>query len=500
MKRLPESKEAFEEAINIYRKQIDNSDKRHEADLAICLSNVGVLYNKLSNINASEKCLLEAISLYKQLDETNQARYKYDLSIALSGLATLYSETNRFKESTILYNEAINTQREFASKNPAAYLPELLKTLYNASLLYYKNMSYAECEKLVFDAVTVLDNIDSINSGVYLPIASKQDVADLLNNLGNKYKKRNNLVASIRIFREALRIYQKLSEENVIYLIDVTMTLNNIAGIYLHNKDFTESEKLYNASIRICKDTKTNNIVEIYPELFRALYSMGEIFCNKKDYVESEKYYKEAVAIYNLSINDSYRIEFANSLFHLATSLYNMNNIDECIKYYISAINVYKSIPEQFADSRKNYILTLYIVEQLYGMQKDYHEAYHYALELMPMIKQSYYRDPLEWKEEYVMSLGHIAYYSIIKKQYEDAEKYAETGLMINPTEDWIATTLAASLLFQGKIQKAKAIYSKYNIKLSEFEEDFSIFEKYDVIPLQYKKYIEEIKNCLKEN
>ena len=44
-------------------------------------------------------------------------------------------------------------------------------------------------------------------------------------------------------------------------------------------------------------------------------------------------------------------------------------------------------------------------------------------------------------------------------KKNEQAEHYAREGLAVDSTQHWIATNLAAALLFQGKYAEAEKIY-----------------------------------------
>lgn len=67
-------------------------------------------------------------------------------------------------------------------------------------------------------------------------------------------------------------------------------------------------------------------------------------------------------------------------------------------------------------------------------------------------------------------------------------------------TQHWIASNLAAALLFQGKYEDAEAIYRQYKDELKEcFLDDFNRFAEAGVIPEERQEDVERIKAMLNE-
>lgn len=96
--------------------------------------------------------------------------------------------------------------------------------------------------------------------------------------------------------------------------------------------------------------------------------------------------------------------------------------------------------------------------------------------------------------------LGNQAYGAILQGNFVDAESFSREALMMDSTQHWIATSLAAALLFQGKTTEAEKVYRQYSKELrNSFLNDFKAFEKAGVIPEKRKKDVERIKQLLEK-
>ena len=72
--------------------------------------------------------------------------------------------------------------------------------------------------------------------------------------------------------------------------------------------------------------------------------------------------------------------------------------------------------------------------------------------------------------------------------------------MAVDSTQHWIATNLAAALLFQGKYAEAEKIYRQYKDELKDsFLDDFKQFAEAGVIPKEREADVERIKKMLGE-
>ena len=82
----------------------------------------------------------------------------------------------------------------------------------------------------------------------------------------------------------------------------------------------------------------------------------------------------------------------------------------------------------------------------------------------------------------------------------ENITSKTREGLQVDSTQYWIASNLAAALLFQGKYVEAEKIYRQYKKELKDsFLDDFKQYAEAGVIPPEYEADVEKIRKLLEE-
>ena len=90
-----------------------------------------------------------------------------------------------------------------------------------------------------------------------------------------------------------------------------------------------------------------------------------------------------------------------------------------------------------------------------------------------------------------------VLYLSTLR--FAESEAMYISALKTNPINHLACTNLAASLLFQGKIEEAEKIYRQYKAEYKElFLDSFAIYEQLGVIPEERKADVERIKAMLR--
>ncbi|MFN0201672.1 MAG: tetratricopeptide repeat protein, partial [Bacteroidia bacterium] len=67
----------------------------------------------------------------------------------------------------------------------------------------------------------------------------------------------------------------------------------------------------------------------------------------------------------------------------------------------------------------------------------------------------------VEFQKAIAKEYGSLAWYQLFTKEFSAAEQSAKAGLAKDNSEVWINTNLALALLYQGKWEEAKNIYTK---------------------------------------
>ena len=210
--------------------------------------------------------------------------------------------------------------------------------------------------------------------------------------------------------------------------------------------------------------------------------------------------YNSALEIYKRLMGENsfiYGQRLANCLFGLANSQVKQEKYAEAISPFEQALEFYKKEAEQ-GMSIDNYTTIMSRLDQLYGQEKKYSQAYQCFKRNISLLKTIYRSDKNNYAELLKSILVSQSFYSIFEKQYVEAEIYSKEALEVDSTKHVVYGNLAAALLFQGKYQEAEKIYRQYKSELKEgFLSDFEEFSKAGVIPKHREEDVEKIKQLL---
>ena len=272
-------------------------------------------------------------------------------------------------------------------------------------------------------------------------------------------------------------------------------------AIFSQNQNqFAEAETYY--KIYIKKQlllSKTNP--QIYEsDLGDSYNNLANLYYVTQRFADSEQMFNSALEIYKRLMGENsfiYGQRLANCLFGLANSQVKQEKYAEAISPFEQALEFYKKEAEQ-GKSIDNYTTIMSRLDQLYGQEKKYSQAYQCFKRNIPLLKTIYRSDKNNYAELLKSILVSQSFYSIFEKQYVEAEIYSKEALEVDSTKHVVYGNLAAALLFQGKYQEAEKIYRQYKSELKEtFFSDFEEFSKAGVIPKNREEDIEKIKQLL---
>ena len=272
-------------------------------------------------------------------------------------------------------------------------------------------------------------------------------------------------------------------------------------AIFSQNQNqFAEAETYYNIYIK--KQlllSKTNP--QIYEsDLGDSYNNLANLYYVTQRFADSEQMFNSALEIYKRLMGENsfiYGQRLANCLFGLANSQVKQEKYAEAISPFEQALEFYKKEAEQ-GKSIDNYTTIMSRLDQLYGQEKKYSQAYQCFKRNIPLLKTIYRSDKNNYAELLKSILVSQSFYSIFEKQYVEAEIYSKEALEVDSTKHVVYSNLAAALLFQGKYQEAEKIYRQYKSELKEgFLSDFEEFSKAGVIPKHREEDVEKIKQLL---
>ncbi len=531
IQRYSDAEQMYEESLEIYRKLSKENPQVYESDVAKALNNMAMLYSDIQRYSEAERMYEESLEIYSELAKDNPQVYESDVAMALNALAILYADTQRYSDAEQMYEESLEIRRKLAKDNPQVYEPDVAAVLNNLAILYSDTQRYSDAEQMYEESLEIYRKLSKENPQVY-----ESYVAKALNALANLYADIQRYSESEQNYKESLRIYQKLAKENPqMYESEFASVLNNLASLYFDMEHYSKCECMCKESLEIRRQLAKDNPQVYEPCVAEALYNLAILYHTIQRYSEAEQMYVESLEIYkrlsntNPQIYESYCMELIIDLTGLYEEhlvmykqllkenksceieiaiiceklgfLYAMQeNYAEAILYYEIVSFIFGEIKDTGEIYFSKYIDILYVLYDLYYKTFDYSKLYKTTEEMLPIIKGMYDREPEQNKEDYSITIGSHSFCCMFNKEFTKAEQYAREGLEIDPTQTFIYTNLASSLLLQGKYNDAEKIYKQYKTELKDsFLSDFEQFEEAGIIPKKYKSDVEKIKQLLNE-
>ncbi len=136
---LYQKKNQYKKAKTLYKKALlicKKMPEKNYSSIASSLNNLGTVYEDLGKPEKAEPLYKEALDIYN-----NDLKKSYPAAI-LNNLAGIYLTNKQYKEAEPLYKQALQIQRELLGENH----PETANGFNNLGGLYYRQGQYKEAE------------------------------------------------------------------------------------------------------------------------------------------------------------------------------------------------------------------------------------------------------------------------------------------------------------------------------------------------------------------
>jgi len=185
---------------------------------------------------------------------------------------------------------------------------------------------------------------------------------------------------AIECFEKAIKLQRKFDKE-----IDLTDSLNNLAGLYRRQNRLTEAEPLLLEAIDI--DRKA--LPKDHPQLANHLSNLASLYRRQNRLAEAEPLLLEAIDIVRKALPKDHP-DLAAHLNNLAGLYYSQNRLAEAERLYLEAIDIVrKALPKdhpQLANHLNNLAL-------LYKSQNRLAEAERLYLEAIDIVRKALPKD-----------------------------------------------------------------------------------------------------------
>lgn len=200
---------------------------------------------------------------------------------------------------------------------------------------------------------------------------------------------------------------------------------------------FAKARLATNPRTRIVNYTEAINRNQNLP---RAYFERGFEYFRLKDFNSAHADFSRA-----LDVDASFALAYTNR----GASAHNLGRLDDAIADYYTSIRLDSKIALNYSN-----------LKQIYASRKDHAAAY-------AMAKLQLQHEPDG--DNRVDTLGELAWYALLTRDFHNAVTYSQRGLALDPTARWIDTNLAHAFLFTGQVDKANALYYRHSgIKLGD--------------------------------
>ena len=496
-----------EESLIYYIRALKECEKRDYTDQntayrAGLYNAIGKIYLTLNyDLTEIERVYMISVELYKELyDQQPTIGYTALLADALKDVANLLRQTKKYKESLEIYQESILPIYEVLVKEDSDYIEYLATAQEEAAILFRSMYELNKSEQLYVVALRNFRALSMKNSSKYLI-----NVASVLNNLALLYKEKRDIANAERCFLEALSIRKGLSSRNPQRNnMEYAHTMICLADLYRDNKREKESEVLYNQALGIYRELTDDNPDEFEPYIAATTSKMGLLYTNLHRYEESEVMFKESVSIRRdlvKKIPEIYTEPLAESLNNYGILCFNEHRFKESESLFKEALDLYRQLaknnPQVISVNLMNSLCNVALIETQLGNYSESEKLYKEALSLANKIEK---KNPNIYKPWVATIMANYSALYLYMQQYSKSEELIREAIKKDSSQHVLQSTLAMSLLFQGRTIEAETIYKKYKEELRIiFKEDLKLLALAGVIPQQYEAVVESIKRILND-
>jgi tetratricopeptide (TPR) repeat protein len=276
--RTAQAREAYEEALTIYRALGKIKPDVYLPYVATLLNNIGILNSTENHKAEAHRAYAEALSIDRVLAQKKPEQYLGVVASTLNNLGILHSDESRHKEARHAYDEALSINRRMALVRPETYLPAVAVTLNNLGNLHSDENQNQDARGAYDEALAIYRKLARQNPDVYLP-----DIATTLNNLGILYREKQEVNLAEAAYDEALRIRRKLAERNPnVYLPTVAEILNNVGSLHSTKNRPEDARQAYDEALSIYRRFAVVAPATYTPVLRRVEYNLSLLPNNEK--------------------------------------------------------------------------------------------------------------------------------------------------------------------------------------------------------------------------
>ena len=395
----------YEQAIFIWRDLVAHNPEGAYAKAASTLGALALVYRDYGQPAQADTLFRQSLFLLRQLAAQQPGKYDADLATTLGNLGLLYSDWADAATADDWLRESGAIWQQLFEANPLTYQPDLARNLQNRGRLYVMNGQWALADSCLSEAMNLYAELEAQQPGAYQGL-----IAATLNLQGVRFEKTGKPLEAMRIYEEVIGMREKLAARNPEMYEPVLWTSYMNVLVLLKNRMLaTGDTSLRSEGKKLWQELKTR--MDAHPDIAAG---EGELIQSiRKDVGYFEAFFANADA-------DFLTREAA-----------------------LAAANFYEENAGRSGKPEERLALQQLAVDTLRAAFGKLKGDSTLSLRLG-------------------QALGGLGTYAAFAGNFEKAESSVQEALQYAPGESWLFIPLASSLVFQGKLEAAKAIYEEW--------------------------------------
>ena len=229
--------------------------------------------------------------------------------------------------------------------------------------------------------------------------------------IGTNYGQLSNYDKSVKSYKEAIEIFDKMDQQ-----ASIAKTYSNMGYLYDIQSDFS------NALIYYFKALDVYENLDSLKETAITLNSIGVVYDLQSEYGKALNYYHKALKIFE-EIENKYGV--AQAVGNIGVVYQIQEEFDKALDYYIKALKIYEELGKEYGVS-----INLGNIGMVYRMQKEYDKSLDYYLKALKINKK------LKNKSLLVDNTTNIGTLYRLTGRYEESLEYYKKALEISKKID----------------------------------------------------------------
>ncbi|WP_404783164.1 tetratricopeptide repeat protein [Altericista sp. CCNU0014] len=275
------NKGRYQKALDLH--QIVLTDRtqnfyQSQPDIALSLNNIGRIYNEINRHEEAESKLKEALKILELFPNENRL-----IATCIENLGIAYLRQGRIDDAKTNFLQSLQMNESYLGERH----PDVVYSLTNLAACLEEEDNYLEAKKTLHRALEISQDHEHVNN------------SDLLNLLGEIYKKLKDYFKSEKYLKQVIEVARKYykSEHK-----DIAVYLNNLAGLYVKTKEYKQAENVYFESIQIKRNIFGDRSIEVAI----GLNNLAHLYYESKEISKAKSFFEEAFQIFATEYGDTH--------------------------------------------------------------------------------------------------------------------------------------------------------------------------------------------------